>query len=487
MKPQKNEFSYSAFFTFASRINAKNRMAQAIKINKGLDIRLVGEAERIVMPATHSDTVMVYPEDILDIRPKVTVTVGTEVKAGTPLMFDKNNDAYQIVSPVSGEVVEVMRGEKRVLLGIKILADKETRYEEWGPMDLSKSSSEELIKAMCASGVWAHIRMRPFDAVAFPQLKPFAVFVSAFDSAPLAPDMDELVKGEEEAFSAGLRALAHASSAPVHLSVHASKNTSPAFLQCKEAAVHVFDGPHPAGNVSVQMQHIRPLNKGEVAWTLSVSDVIIIGRFVLTGRYDARRTIAVTGAQIKSPRYVKTILGASMASIIGDNLQANPSESRFISGNVLTGRNVGEKGHLTLRAHQVTVIPEGGEPAFFGWMAPGFDKFSMSKTFFTWLMAGKKFNLNTNNNGEERAFVVTGEYEKVFPFQIMPVPLLKAILTEDIEMQENLGIYEVVPEDFALCEFVCTSKIESQDILARGIKQLYGELVDSLKPAEHHH
>jgi len=466
----------------------KVSMAQTINIKKGLDIRLVGDADKVMMQAEHSETVLVSPADFFEIRPKVLVQAGDEVLAGTPVMFDKNNEDYRIVSPVSGEVVEVIRGEKRKLLGVKILADKETRYVDHGAVDLASTSREALLEKLCTSGVWSLIRMRPYDSVAFPQLQPKAVFVSAFSSSPLGPDMDFIVNGQEDLFELGLQAIAKAANAPVHLSVHAEKNRAEVFTKSKYATVHTFTGKHPSGNIGIQIHHISPINKGEIIWHLGVQDLVMLGRFIKTGRYDAQKIVALTGAQVKKTRYYKTIANASLKSILGaDNLTEDAARCRFISGDVLTGRNEGENGYLSLRDNQVTVIPEGGEPEFFGWLAPGFNKFSVSKTFFTWAFPGKKFNLNTNNNGELRAFVVTGEYERVFPMNIMPVQLLKAIITGDIELQENLGIYEVSPEDFALCEFVCTSKIESQAIVEKGLGILYGELVDALKPQEHHH
>lgn len=461
-------------------------MGQVHKIKKGLDIRLVGEVDKVVTGSGALHTIMVSPEDFFGIRPKTLVTAGDEVLAGTPIMFDKNNEAHKIVSPVSGEVVEVVRGAKRKLLGIKILADKDTRYVEHGAVSLSSVSAEDLTEKLCQAGLWSGIKMRPYNAIAFPELKPKAVFVSAFDSAPLAPDFDFVVQGQEEAFELGLQALAKVSGAKVHLGVHAQKTKSTAFLQTKAAQVHTFDGPHPSGLLSTQIGLISPINRGEVVWTSGVQEVIAIGKFIQTGRFDATRLVALTGAGLKQRHYVRTVSGAPMSVLIEEG-QTNGAHQRWISGNVLTGRKVGKDSYLGYFDSQVTLIEEGGEPEFFGWIAPGFNKFSLSRTFFSWATPNKKYNLNTSMNGEERAFVVTGEYEKVFPLDILPVHLLKAIITGDIEQQEHLGIYEIVPEDFALCEFVCTSKIESQAIVEGAMLQLYGELVDSMKPEEHHH
>lgn len=461
-------------------------MGQVHKIKRGLNIRLVGEADKVVSATDTLQTVLISPEDFFGSRPKTMVNVGDEVLAGTPLMYDKNNDAYKICSPVSGEVVEIVRGDKRKLLGIKILADKETRYKHFEPADVEKTDAESLVSSLCESGMWSLIRMRPYNAVAFPVLKPKAVFVSAFDSAPMAPDMDFVINGQEREFETGLKLLGKISGAKVYLGIHNEKTVSPAFTGTRSAEVHRFSGPHPAGLVSTQIGCISPINRGETIWTVSTQDVISLGRFILTGKFDVSRLVAMTGSGLKNRGYVRTVPGANMESLVGaDNL--NPGNWRWISGNVLSGKNVGPQGYLSYYDHQVSIIPEGGEPEFFGWIAPGFNKLSVSRTFFSWLQPNKQYNLNTNMNGELRNFVVTGEYEKVFPLDVMPVQLLKAVLAEDIDLQEQLGIYEVVPEDFALCEFVCTSKIESQAIIEKGLLRLYEELVDSLKPAEHHH
>lgn len=452
-------------------------MTKTIRIRRGLDIRLLGEADKVIMQSETPETISVQPDQFFGIKPKVLVTPGTEVKAGTPLMFDKNIPQVMITSPVSGEVIEVVRGEKRKLLEIKILADKETRFLPFRSGQASDFSREEIISQMCESGAWNFIRQRPYTNVAFPDAEPTGIFISAFDSSPLAPDNDYVINGQEAEFQAGLDILDRLAPGKVHLSVHEKHTTSDTFLRAKNVKIHTFSGPHPSGNVGVQMHHILPINKGEYAWHVGVQDVVSIGRLFSKGVYQPLRVVALTGSQLKKRYYVRTILGVPVRSILPKEI-VEGEDNRIISGNVLTGTIAGWDGNLGFYDTQLTVIPEGRDAELFGWIAPGFSKFSNSRLFPTWLMPGKKFKLDTNTHGEERAFVVTGEYEKVFPMNIYPVQLLKSIITNDIEQQENLGIYEVAPEDFALCEFVCTSKIESQEIVRQGLEDLYREVVE---------
>ncbi len=461
-------------------------MGNTINIRKGLDIRLVGEADKVIVQGQMPEIVAIKPTDFVGTRPKALVNVGDEVLAGTPVLMDKHNPAYQVVSPVSGEVVELVRGAKRKLLAIKILADKETRYLDAPVVDWKAASQEELCSFLGDRGAWAFIRTKPYDAVAFPDIKPKAVFVSAFDTAPLAADVEFLMQGKEKDFALGLEVLAKVSGAKVHLNLHDKLNTNKVFTEAQGVEKHVFSGKHPASSVSVQAHHIDPINRGEFIWYVHPVDVALIGKLCTTGQFDATRLVAVAGPKVKKGKYIRTVLGAQLKHIAtDDNLEDSTFGNRYISGNVLTGDKEGPEGYLGMFHHQVTVLAEGKHKEFLGWAAPGLNKFSVSRTFFSWLMPGKKYALTTNKNGEERAFVVTGEYDKVFPMDIYPVQLLKAIHTGDIELQEQLGIYEVSPEDFALCEFVCTSKIESQQMVRQAHEVLYGELVQSMKEPVH--
>ncbi len=458
----------SLFSTFS-------RMLAYIKIKKGLNIKLAGEADKILTNLPLPGTIALKPTDFTGVVPGLLVSPGDEVKAGTPLFCDKNNEAVKFCSPVSGEVAEIKRGEKRKILEIKILADKEINYIPFNKADPGNLSREEVIDALLGSGVWPLIRQRPFGIIANPADKPKAVFISAFDSNPLAPDNNFMMQDCAEDFQTGLNALIKLTEGKVHLNINARVRSSDVFTSAKGVQINKFSGPHPAGNIGVQVHHIDPVNKGEVVWYISPQDVLIAGRLFNHGKFDASKTVALTGPQVKTPKYYKTIIGASVKNMI-DDAGLKDGESRIISGNVLSGKQISQDGFLSFYDSHITVIPEGHVPEFIGWLKPGLDKFSVSRTFFSWLAPNKIYHFNTNMHGEERPFVVSGEYEKVFPMDIYPVQLLKSILTEDIEMMESLGIYEVVEEDFALCEFICTSKIPSQQIIRKGLDIIRKEL-----------
>lgn len=448
-------------------------MSNTIRIRKGLDIRLKGEAEKVLVQADPAKVIAIKPTDFHGLVPKLLVKQGDTVQAGSPLFCDKYNERVLWTSPVSGEVADVIRGEKRKVLEVRILADSQQRHEDFGAGDPATMNRETIVQKLLKSGAWPVIKQRPFDVVANPAQEPKAIFVSAFDSAPLAPDQDLVVRNHGADFQTGLDALAKLTKGKVHLGV-SDRTAAREFLDAKGVVRHTFSGPHPAGNVGVQIHAISPINKGEVVWTVGVQDVILIGRLFRQGRFDASRTVALTGSEARTPKYVRTIIGAPLKDITG------PLEGkvRVISGNALTGDNAGAEGYLGFYHTQVTLLPEGDEPKFFitdGWASPGFNKFSANRSFPAWLMPGRKFVMDTNQNGEERAFVMSGQYEQVFPFDIYPVHLLKAILVNDIEQMEKLGLYEVAPEDFALCEFVCTSKINSQKIVRDGLDALKKE------------
>jgi Na+-transporting NADH:ubiquinone oxidoreductase subunit A len=449
-------------------------MVKQVNIKKGVDIKLKGEAEKLYEQLNKPKSYAIKPADFASVRLKLKVREGDEVLAGDTIMFDKDRPDIIIPAPVSGEIVEVVRGAKRKILEIRILPDSEIKYKEvsaQNPQDLSAEAiKENLIKV----GAWAHIRQRPYNIIANPDVNPRDIFITCFDSAPLSADSDFVVHGQEESFKAGVEALKKLTKGKVYLGVDGKVNPAKAFSGIKEVEVFGFTGPHPAGNVGVQIHHIKPINKGETVWGLNYQDVLIIGRVFTEGRYNATRHIAVAGSQVKKPRYHKVLLGASIKNFISDNVK--PGKSRYISGNVLTGSQISPDGYLGFYDQAFTVIPEGGEEQFFGWLTPNFNKFSISRTLFSWLSPEKKLKLDASMNGEERAFVVTGEYEKVFPFDIFPVQLLKSIMIKDIEAMENLGIYEVAEEDFALCEVICTSKIPVQQTVREGLDLMVEEL-----------
>ena len=447
-------------------------MSNVIKINKGLDIKLEGVADKVLSNSTHPQTVAVKPADFQGITPKLTVREGDEVKAGSPLFFSKDDPRVKFVSPVSGEVVEIVRGAKRKILAVKVLADQQTTYAEGFT---KQGTREEVIESLCESGLWAFINQRPYDVVANPNDEPKAIVVSGFDSAPLAGDVDFILHGRDADFQAGLDVLAKLTSGKVHLNVHATHTTSDFIKKAKNVQVNVFAGPHPSGLVGVQINKLDPINKGERVWSVEPQRVAMIGKYFKEGKYDASIVVALAGSLVEKPRYYKTVIGANIKSIVDGNIKTG-DEPRFISGNVLTGEQVDVDGYLGSLSNTITVIPEGREPQPLGWIAPNFNKLSKSRTFFSWLMPGKKYNLNTSMNGEHRAFVVTGQYEEVFPLDVLPQYLIKSIITNDIEKMENLGIYEVAPEDFALCEFICTSKQDLQQIVREGLDMAKSEL-----------
>ena len=443
-------------------------MTRNIKINKGLTINLAGTARQSIEQVLAPETIVIKPTDFYGLVPKLSVKEGDEVKAGTPLFYNKDNENIKYCAPVSGEVVAINRGEKRKILEIKILADKEISFIEFDKADPGVLNREQIINSLLSSGIWPFIRQRPYGIVANPDDKPKSIFISAFDSNPLAPDINYIMQGKEADFQSGLNALQKLTEGRIHLNIKANTDCPTVFLNAKGVEINYIAGPHPAGNVGVQIHHLDPINKGEVVWYLQPQDVLVVGRLFNHGRFDTSRVIAVTGSCVNDPKYFTTITGASIKHMI-ESAGLKEGKKRIISGNILTGKQIASEGHLGFYDSHISVIPEGDEPEFMGWLKPGFDKFSVSRTFFSWLSPKKIHDLDTNMHGEERAFVMTGQYEKVFPMDIYPVHLLKSIMVEDLELMEKLGIYEVVEEDFALCEFVCTSKIESQKIIRQGL------------------
>lgn len=449
-------------------------MSKVIKVKKGLDIQLVGEAEKILAKSEEPKTYALKPTDFHGLTPKLMVKVDQKVKKGTPLFFDKYRPEVVFVSPVSGVVSAVNRGDRRRILEVVVTPDGSNESETFTKADPSTLSKQELKKNLLGSGLWPFIRQRPYDVIANPEDEPKAIFISGFDTAPLAADYDFLLRGEEETFKTGVDALKKLTAGKVYLGVNGAFPVSSVYEKPEEIEITKFHGKHPAGNVGVQIHHVNPILKGDVIWYVKPTDVIQIGKFFLNGEIDFSRIVALTGAEVKEPRYYKTHIGATVQSLVQGKIKSQ--NVRYISGNVLTGSKVSKASYLGYYDTQITVIPEGNVYNFLGWAMPNLDKFSMSRTFFSWLTPKKKYSLNTNFNGGERAFVMSGEYEKVFPMEILPVQLLKSILAEDIEAMEKLGIYEVAPEDFALCEFVCTSKIESQSIVRKGLDLMIKEM-----------
>ena len=449
-------------------------MSKDIRIKKGLDIKLVGEAEKATENAIISNSYSIRPEDFHTIIPKLVAKEGTHVKAGETLFYNKDNEAMKFVSPVSGEITEVQRGPRRRIDGIKITADKTQVHVEHGKFDLA-SDAEKTKAHLLATGCWAFIKQRPYDVVAKADSTPKAIFISGYASAPLAADLDYTLTGKEAELQAAVTALSKLTEGSVHISVGKNSNSPLANLQ--NVVVHKVSGPHPSGNVGTLINKVDPINKGETVWTVNAQDLVIIGELLLTGKFNAERIVALAGSSVKKPRYFRTKIGSEIATMVYDNGVERDSNDRIISGNVLTGKQVMPDGNLDYYSNVITVIPEGNDYELFGWNKPVFNKISTSRALtFSWLNPKKKYDLNTNTNGEHRAFVVTGSYEEVFPLDIYPMQILKACMYQDLDEMEALGMYEVAPEDFALTEFVCVSKQPHQKIIREGLDLMLKEI-----------
>jgi Na+-transporting NADH:ubiquinone oxidoreductase subunit A len=448
-------------------------MSKTIKLKKGFDINLVGKAEKQLGDFKSAKTFALKPTDFIGMqRPKVTVNEGDTVKAGTPILFDKAMAAVQYVAPVSGEIVEVKRGDRRKLLEIKILADSEISYESFDKFSdeaLKSLSREDAVSNLCKSGVWPQIIQRPYGIVANPEDTPKAIFISAFDTHPLAPDCSFLLEGEAKNFQAGINVLGKLTTGKVHVNVDGATQVPEIFANIKGAELNKISGPHPAGNVGIQIHHLDPVNKGEVVWTINPYGVVQIGKLFLEGKYDASKRVAITGSEAKKAVYVQTYMGACVDTLVEGNTKQD--HIRVVSGNVLTGERINRDGYIGFYNHQITLLPEGDQYEFLGWMKPTASRLSYHRALglLSFMKPKKEFVLDTNTNGEERAFVQTGVFEDVTPMDILPVYLLKAIMAEDFDEMEELGIYEVIEEDLALCEFVDVSKHPVQEIVRKGI------------------
>lgn len=466
------------FFIFVHILNFINEsiihMSTTYKIKKGLDIKLLGEAEKTVVDL-NAKRFAIKPPDFLGCFPKMLVKEGDEVKAGTPLFFHKYREEVKFTSPVSGKVIEIVRGAKRKLLQVVIETDGKNEAIDFGKADISSLDREAIVEKLFASGVWPMIRQRPYAVIADPKDDPKAIFVSAFDTSPLAPDFDLIVHDHGKEFQAGLDALAKLTSGKVHLNIDDKNTTSKVFLNSKNVQINRFSGPHPAGNVSVHVSRIDPINKGEIIWHTGSQEVITIGKLFLEGKFNSQRVVALVGSEILRPKYYKTHIGARIVNMISGN--ETGGNNRYISGNVLTGTKIEKDGFIGFYDSMITVIPEGNHYEFFGWLKPGLNKFSFSHTFLSrWLTPNKKFRVDTNLHGGVRGYVMTGKMDQVFPFDIYPLFLIKAILAEDIDLMENLGIYEIDAEDFALCEVIDTSKTEIQEIVRNGLELIRKEM-----------
>ncbi len=445
-------------------------MANVIKLRKGLDINLAGKAAAEVSATKASKVYGLVPDAFQGVKPKVVVREGDIVKAGDALFVDKLHPEVKFASPVSGKVVAVERGERRKVLSIQVEADAQQLYAEFGKK--APGSKEEVKSMLLESGLFGYFLQRPYAVTANPDDEPKGIYVSTFSDMPLAADFEVVLKGNEADFQTGIDALSKI--AKVYVGV--KPGASAALAGAKNAEVTVYDGKCPAGNVGVQINHTNPVNKGEVVWTIGAEEVIFVGRLFNTGHLDLTRTIAVAGSEIIKPTYVKVLPGAKIADIVGGNVKSDKTV-RLIDGNPLTGVKVSESDFLGAHSTEVTAIPEGNDTnELFGWIAPRFNQFSTSRSYFSWLQPkSKEYVLDARVKGGHRHMICSGEYDSVFPMDIYPEQLVKAIISGDIDRMEALGIYEVAPEDFAVAEFVDSSKVELQRIVREGLDMLRKE------------
>ena len=487
-------------------------MSDTITIRKGLDLPIGGAAELRLTDARSISTYAVKPTDFVGLTPRLLVEEGDVVTVGDVLFYDKNDERIRFTSPVNGQVKAIVRGEKRKLLDVVVEADFKfagstgSDYKSSTTLQLPKTS-DEIKAAMLQCGLWTMMRQRPFGIVANPDDKPKAIFVSAFSSAPLAPDYDFVMKGKEEWLKKGLEALTQLTEGMVHVCFRSGQRFANVLGKDERASsllrvmTHFINGPHPSGNIGTQIAHIDPINKGEVVWTMNLQDVAVLGELVTTGVYNPEKVIAVAGPNIKNPHYYRIKAGACLAEIIKGQLLNSDypkidtnnaaKENRIISGDILSGTQIAADGFLGAYDDLVSILPEGDYYDFMGWLMPGLRKFSFSRTFLSGFMPKSTFKplgmnlprfeklwkFDTNTHGDERPLVFTGNFERVFPFDIYPTQLIKACIIGDIELMENLGIYEVEPEDFALCEFIDTSKTDIQAIIREALEKLRKEAV----------
>ncbi len=447
---------------------------QVTILRRGHDLLLEGEASETIEEVQVS-TFAVQPPNFIGISPipKVEVEEGAEVKAGDHLFYDKRTPEVKWVAPVSGEVIAIERGAKRAITAITILADKEQKYRQLESFDLEQADRSALVNYLLDAGAWPLFRQRPFNIVADLNEVPRDIFVSTFDTAPLAPNLNLVVEGQEEAFQKGLDVLGKLTSGHVYLGLNARGEQAPhqAFTAATGVKKRWFHGKHPAGNVGVQIHHIKPISLNSKVWTIGVQEIITLGKIFTEGRFDATRVVALTGAELEAPKYVRTKVGAKLEDLVKEGLKQD--NVRLISGDVLSGEQKAASSFLNFYDDQLTVVEEGDDYQLFGWLLPSFNTPSISTTFPSALIPDMKFKAETNTHGERRAFVVTGTYEEMLPMDVYPQELMKSILIGDFEKMEGLGLPELVEEDVALCEFACVSKQPVQQILRQGLDTMW--------------
>lgn len=448
-------------------------MVNVIKLRKGLDINLKGKAVKEKHSVRDTGKYALVPDDFVGVTPKVIVHEGDKVRAGDALFVNKQYPSVKFASPVSGVVTAVQRGERRKVLSIQLQADANQVYADYGKKDVAVLDAPSVIEALLEAGIFGYINQLPYAISTNPEIMPKAIFVSSFRDMPLAADFEFELKGQEEDFQTGLSALSKI--ATTYLGV-GREQSSTALMSAKDVEINVFDGPCPAGNVGVQVNHISPVNKGEVVWTVEPAAVIFIGRLFNTGKVNLTRTVAFVGSEVSDPSYYDVKVGAQLSALIESGVSKDKNV-RIINGNVLTGHRDTADGYLGAHVSEITVIPEGDDrDEFLGWIMPRPKEFSVSRSYFSWLCGKKReYTLDARVKGSERHIIMSGEYDRVLPMDIMGGYLIKAIIVGDIDRMEALGIYEVSPEDFALAEFVDSSKLELQRIVREGLNILRKE------------
>ena len=445
-------------------------MANVIKLRKGLDIHLQGKAEEKLIQLKSNGKYALVPDDFEGVTPKVVVKEGDKVKAGDALFVNKQYPEVKFASPVSGTVSAVVRGERRTVLCVKVDADAQQSYVDFGKKDVAKMDGQQVIDALLEAGIFGYINQLPYAVSTNPSVLPKAIFVSALRDKPLAASFEFEVKGEEADFQTGLTALSKIAKTCLGCGVNST------FENYKDVEVTVFDGKCPAGNVGVQVNHLDPVNKGEVVWTIGDPTVVLfIGRLFNTGKVNLTRRVALCGSEVKTPAYVDMLVGEELSTLLSNSYDADKNV-RIINGNVLTGKPTTKEGYLGAHTSEITIIPEGEDAdEMLGWILPRFKQFSVNRSYFSWLCGKKQYALDARVKGGERHMIMSGEYDKVLPMDIYGEYLIKAIIAGDIDRQEALGIYEVSPEDFALAEFVDSSKLELQRIVREGLNILRKE------------
>ena len=448
-------------------------MSKDVSIKDGANLNLKGLASMELEVANMSLNYALNPDDFFGLIPRMLVKEGDKVSLGQPIFHDKNNESVKIVSPVSGKIQEIVRGAKRKILNVIIKKEGESAVNFKIP-SLSNISNKKILELLIESGSLAFVRQRPYNIIARPDRPPKSIFVSVHSTAPYAANYDFILKKRMDEFQVGVDVMSKLIGKPINLSI--SHNCESDFSTLNNVDVYKIKGAHPSGNESFQINRIDPLNSGEIIWVIKPEDIANIGSFFMTGIFNPKRTVAVSGDSLKSPKYYDAIIGSPISSLVDSKEIPNSEEYRFINGDPLSGSKVEYSGFLGFYNNTLSVIKEGNQFRMLGWLPFMYNSIpSFSKTSLSWLLGGEK-KVNTNLNGEERAIVVTGEMEKYFPMDIFPMQLIKACMRGDVEKMESLGIYEVIPEDFGLVDFSCTSKIEAQEIVKSGIEIMLKEV-----------